>query len=202
MCYVRSPYLFHCLTRGAEEWLLSHLRLISSFLANAVPLPQPPCPPHPEPQHTPTCSMNEVSVVREGWLHKRGMDRLALCARARLCVCLLPGISVLAVSFAFSRPWLVCLLACGAGEYIKTWRPRYFILKSDGSFIGYKEKPEISDPNLPPLNNFSVAGEKWAVMPSDINSRRWCAFERPGDTLTASVLPFHINLINRVLNRW
>ena len=44
------------------------------------------------------------------------------------------------------------------GEYIKTWRPRYFILKSDGSFIGYKEKPETSDLSLPPLNNFSVAG--------------------------------------------
>uniref|UniRef100_A0A674DUF9 non-specific serine/threonine protein kinase n=1 Tax=Salmo trutta TaxID=8032 RepID=A0A674DUF9_SALTR len=57
--------------------------------------------------------MNEVSVVREGWLHKRG-------------------------------------------EYIKTWRPRYFILKSDGSFIGYKEKPELSVQSLPPLNNFSV----------------------------------------------
>ncbi|XP_059362119.1 RAC-beta serine/threonine-protein kinase [Carassius carassius] len=58
--------------------------------------------------------MNEISIVREGWLHKRG-------------------------------------------EYIKTWRPRYFILKSDGSFIGYKEKPETSDHNQPPLNNFSVA---------------------------------------------
>uniref|UniRef100_A0A672RJI8 non-specific serine/threonine protein kinase n=1 Tax=Sinocyclocheilus grahami TaxID=75366 RepID=A0A672RJI8_SINGR len=58
--------------------------------------------------------MNEVSIVREGWLHKRG-------------------------------------------EYIKTWRPRYFILKSDGSFIGYKEKPDTSDHNQPPLNNFSVA---------------------------------------------
>uniref|UniRef100_A0A4W5LNF4 non-specific serine/threonine protein kinase n=1 Tax=Hucho hucho TaxID=62062 RepID=A0A4W5LNF4_9TELE len=59
--------------------------------------------------------MNDISVVREGWLHKRG-------------------------------------------EYIKTWRPRYFILKSDGSFIGYKEKPEMSsDHSLPPLNNFSVA---------------------------------------------
>ncbi|MGH0117872.1 UNVERIFIED_CONTAM: hypothetical protein FKN15_003903 [Acipenser sinensis] len=57
--------------------------------------------------------MNEVTVVREGWLHKRG-------------------------------------------EYIKTWRPRYFILKSDGSFIGYKEKPETSDHILPPLNNFTV----------------------------------------------
>ncbi|XP_072302888.1 RAC-beta serine/threonine-protein kinase-like [Eucyclogobius newberryi] len=58
--------------------------------------------------------MNEVSIVREGWLQKRG-------------------------------------------EYIKTWRPRYFILKSDGSFIGYKEKPDLNDQSSPPLNNFSVA---------------------------------------------
>uniref|UniRef100_A0A8C5Q6Y5 non-specific serine/threonine protein kinase n=1 Tax=Leptobrachium leishanense TaxID=445787 RepID=A0A8C5Q6Y5_9ANUR len=59
--------------------------------------------------------MNEVMVVKEGWLQKRG-------------------------------------------EYIKTWRPRYFLLKSDGSFIGYKEKPDTSEHNitLPPLNNFSV----------------------------------------------
>ncbi|KAG8448757.1 hypothetical protein GDO86_015718 [Hymenochirus boettgeri] len=60
--------------------------------------------------------MNEVMVIKEGWLQKRG-------------------------------------------EYIKTWRPRYFLLKSDGSFIGYKEKPEPTEHNLllPPLNNFSVA---------------------------------------------
>ncbi|NWR65625.1 AKT2 kinase, partial [Bucorvus abyssinicus] len=58
--------------------------------------------------------MGEVSVVKEGWLHKRG-------------------------------------------EYIKTWRPRYFLLKSDGSFIGYKERPEAPDQPSPPLNNFSVA---------------------------------------------
>ncbi|ELK30306.1 RAC-beta serine/threonine-protein kinase [Myotis davidii] len=58
--------------------------------------------------------MNEVSVIKEGWLHKRG-------------------------------------------EYIKTWRPRYFLMKSDGSFIGYKERPEAPDQTLPPLNNFSVA---------------------------------------------
>uniref|UniRef100_H3BHT2 non-specific serine/threonine protein kinase n=1 Tax=Latimeria chalumnae TaxID=7897 RepID=H3BHT2_LATCH len=45
---------------------------------------------------------------------------------------------------------------CEIGEYIKTWRARYFLLKSDGSFIGYKEKPETSDHILPPLNNFSV----------------------------------------------
>uniref|UniRef100_A0A2I3FY31 non-specific serine/threonine protein kinase n=1 Tax=Nomascus leucogenys TaxID=61853 RepID=A0A2I3FY31_NOMLE len=58
--------------------------------------------------------MNEVSVIKEGWLHKRG-------------------------------------------EYIKTWRPRYFLLNSDGSFIGYKERAEAPDQTLPPLNNFSVA---------------------------------------------
>lgn len=46
-----------------------------------------------------------------------------------------------------------------SGEYIKTWRPRYFILKSDGSFIGYKEKPDLNDQTSPPLNNFSVAGQ-------------------------------------------
>ncbi|MEQ2161182.1 hypothetical protein GOODEAATRI_007218 [Goodea atripinnis] len=45
------------------------------------------------------------------------------------------------------------------GEYIKTWRPRYFILKSDGSFVGYKDRPDMySDYGHPPLNNFSVAG--------------------------------------------
>lgn len=47
------------------------------------------------------------------------------------------------------------------GEYIKNWRPRYFLLKTDGSFIGYKEKPQDAD--LPyPLNNFSVASE-WTL---------------------------------------
>uniref|UniRef100_A0A8C1ZH33 non-specific serine/threonine protein kinase n=1 Tax=Cyprinus carpio TaxID=7962 RepID=A0A8C1ZH33_CYPCA len=42
------------------------------------------------------------------------------------------------------------------GEYIKNWRPRYFLLKTDGSFIGYKEKPQDADLAYP-LNNFSVA---------------------------------------------
>ncbi|XP_036309427.1 RAC-gamma serine/threonine-protein kinase isoform X4 [Pipistrellus kuhlii] len=57
--------------------------------------------------------MSDVTIVKEGWVQKRG-------------------------------------------EYIKNWRPRYFILKTDGSFIGYKEKPQ--DVDLPyPLNNFSVA---------------------------------------------
>ncbi|XP_041072645.1 RAC-gamma serine/threonine-protein kinase isoform X3 [Cetorhinus maximus] len=57
--------------------------------------------------------MSDITIVKEGWVQKRG-------------------------------------------EYIKNWRPRYFLLKTDGSFIGYKEKPQDAD--LPyPLNNFSVA---------------------------------------------
>eukprot|EP00112_Aurelia_sp_Birch-Aquarium-sp1_P001332 Seg1140.2 transcript_id=Seg1140.2/GoldUCD/mRNA.D3Y31 product="RAC-gamma serine/threonine-protein kinase" protein_id=Seg1140.2/GoldUCD/D3Y31 len=40
------------------------------------------------------------------------------------------------------------------GEYVKNWRPRYFILMTDGSFHGFKEKP-VGD-NTEPLNNFSV----------------------------------------------
>ncbi|KAJ4948528.1 hypothetical protein JOQ06_020061, partial [Pogonophryne albipinna] len=60
------------------------------------------------------------------------------------------------------RPGMGCRAAhliklwCHLSEYIKNWRPRYFLLKTDGSFIGYKEKPQDAD--LPyPLNNFSVA---------------------------------------------
>src|SRR4029434_10754711 len=51
----------------------------------------------------------------------------------------------------------VCVCAwCSAGEYIKTWRARYFLLKSDGTFIGYKERPQDVDQLETPLNNFSV----------------------------------------------
>uniref|UniRef100_A0A3P8UP62 non-specific serine/threonine protein kinase n=1 Tax=Cynoglossus semilaevis TaxID=244447 RepID=A0A3P8UP62_CYNSE len=88
--------------------------------------------------------MNEVSVVREGWLHKRG-ESCPLSTKLWDSV----------VKFHFTA-----FCPSSPGEYIKTWRPRYFILKSDGSFIGYKEKPEVSsDHSLPPLNNFSVAGQ-------------------------------------------
>jgi RAC serine/threonine-protein kinase len=37
------------------------------------------------------------------------------------------------------------------GEHIKTWRPRYFILKRDGRFLGYNNRPldksEADQPN-------------------------------------------------------
>lgn len=42
------------------------------------------------------------------------------------------------------------------GEYIKNWRPRWFQLKSDGSFRGYKTGPPA--PSDGPVNIFDVAG--------------------------------------------
>ena len=51
---------------------------------------------------------------------------------------------------------LIHQLFCNfAGEYIKNWRKRYFILRRDGSFLGYKEMP-TEDNHQEPLNNFSV----------------------------------------------
>lgn len=43
------------------------------------------------------------------------------------------------------------------GEHIKTWRPRYFVLKSDGSLVGYKSKPEDTE-TAERCNNFTVRG--------------------------------------------
>lgn len=48
------------------------------------------------------------------------------------------------------------------GEYIKNWRPRYFILREDGSFKGYKSKPDGTKPVEKLNNNFTVRG--WQVM--------------------------------------
>lgn len=30
------------------------------------------------------------------------------------------------------------------GEHIKNWRARYFILKTDGSLVGYKTRPDTA----------------------------------------------------------
>ncbi len=55
-----------------------------------------------------------VTVVKEGWLYKRG-------------------------------------------EHIKNWRSRYFILRSDGTLVGYKNLPD-SQFLTEPSNNFTVRG--------------------------------------------
>lgn len=62
--------------------------------------------------------------------------------------------------------------AVSPGEYIKTWRPRYFLLKNDGTFIGYKERPQDVEQRESPLNNFSVA-RKCARSRPAWERRRW-----------------------------
>ncbi|CAF3334972.1 unnamed protein product [Rotaria socialis] len=43
------------------------------------------------------------------------------------------------------------------GEHIKTWRPRYFILRHDGHLYGYRKPPVINDAQQEePLNKFQV----------------------------------------------
>uniref|UniRef100_A0A2K6SGX9 non-specific serine/threonine protein kinase n=1 Tax=Saimiri boliviensis boliviensis TaxID=39432 RepID=A0A2K6SGX9_SAIBB len=53
--------------------------------------------------------------------------------------------------------WALTIPSWVHPRYIKTWRPRYFLLKNDGTFIGYKERPQDVDQREAPLNNFSVA---------------------------------------------
>jgi len=50
----------------------------------------------------------------------------------------------------------ICCFDDCSGEHIKNWRRRYFILKEDGTFYGFKAKPDhdLQDP----LNNFTVKG--------------------------------------------
>jgi RAC serine/threonine-protein kinase len=43
------------------------------------------------------------------------------------------------------------------GEHIKTWRPRYFILYSNGHFIGYNCNP-TNNTRITPNNTFYIKG--------------------------------------------
>uniref|UniRef100_A0A182MDR8 non-specific serine/threonine protein kinase n=1 Tax=Anopheles culicifacies TaxID=139723 RepID=A0A182MDR8_9DIPT len=42
------------------------------------------------------------------------------------------------------------------GEHIKTWRSRYFVLKSDGTLEGYKVRPPDDSSSTEPSNKFTV----------------------------------------------
>ncbi|KAI4873844.1 hypothetical protein NFI96_018838, partial [Prochilodus magdalenae] len=86
--------------------------------------------------------MNDQNVVKEGWVQKREIRFLRVLL-GDVCVSLYVSL-------------IMPLFLCPTGEYIKNWRPRYFLLKTDGSFIGYKEKPQDAEFAYP-LNNFSVA---------------------------------------------
>jgi len=58
--------------------------------------------------------------------------------------------------FSASQFSCVCSLQC-LGEHIKNWRKRYFILREDGTFYGFRAKPEHDMQD--PLNNFTVRGK-------------------------------------------
>lgn len=45
------------------------------------------------------------------------------------------------------------------GEHIKTWRARYFVLRSDGRLEGFRSRPaDSTSVSEPVLNNFTVKG--------------------------------------------
>lgn len=45
------------------------------------------------------------------------------------------------------------------GEHIKNWRSRYFVLRDDGTLVGFKAKPDQQmAAAAQPLNNFTVRG--------------------------------------------
>ena len=44
------------------------------------------------------------------------------------------------------------------GEFIKNWRPRYFVLRSDGTFTGYKQPP-VGGIYPEIMNEFNVEGK-------------------------------------------
>lgn len=43
-----------------------------------------------------------------------------------------------------------------SAEHLRDWRPRYFILKDNGEFIGYKKEPSTEEELNKILNNFTV----------------------------------------------
>lgn len=53
---------------------------------------------------------------------------------------------------------MIFYLLC-VGEHIKNWRSRYFVLRDDGTLVGFKAKPDQQmAAAAQPLNNFTVRG--------------------------------------------
>ncbi len=106
-------------------------------------------------------ALEKATIVKEGWIQKRG-SYVSTRMHARMLIsdfasALLPN--------AHSRH------AHHPGEFIKNWRPRWFQLKSDGTFRGYvcpfslahkqhRFKTGPPAPNEPIVNYFDVAGRQ------------------------------------------
>ena len=126
-----------------------------------------------------TTSAKPTVVLKEGWLQKRGwLKKGRGMARGRggrggkmvtsLSPCLFhpPSLSPspLPPSLSLSLPSPSLSLSPShsltlVGEYIKNWRPRWFVLRSDGSFFGYKSKPTAGH-SQEALNQFSIEGKR------------------------------------------
>ena len=109
-----------------------------------------------------------AAVVKEGKLFKRGDNQKPLCLCLSFWLNVLLPVSVhvdMCLSDTVCDCLTVCLSVCAStavsvsGEHIKNWRERYFILKEDGQFIGFKNKPSQMEQLADPLNNFTVKGE-------------------------------------------
>ena len=95
---------------------------------------------------------SQARLIREGWLQKRGQS--ADAARPSSLTPIFPFLSIsLPLSLSLS---LLLSRSVTTGEHIKNWRQRYFVLREDGTLIGFKAKPDGS--TAEPLNNFTVRG--------------------------------------------
>ena len=78
-------------------------------------------------------AMEAPTIVKQGWLLKRGEsenDELIY----DLITIYIESESLASILLAVLLLLTMCVRP---GEYIKNWRPRWFQLKSDGSFRGY-----------------------------------------------------------------
>ena len=93
-------------------------------------------------------------IVHQGWLKKKGMwfDYFVW--------------TNLRITFWHSFDTFFDLnIYIFKGEHIRNWRPRYFILKDNGQFIGFKNKPTHDTDLNDPLNNFTV--KNCTIVPSN-----------------------------------
>ena len=57
------------------------------------------------------------------------------------------------------------------GEYIPSWSPRYFILRSDGSFRGFKSMPKNSADQ--PINYFDIMHSSLSLDDKSVKSGKY-----------------------------
>lgn len=126
-----------------------------------------------------------ATILKEGWLHKRGeqgpmggekglwggplmratgvrgewagaacVASMASDITTRACcsICCWGWQRIQLLDVVYVE--MLCVYVC-VGEYIKNWRPRWFVLREDGTFHGFKSKPPPGA-KTEPLNNFKI----------------------------------------------